>query len=277
MKRTFVLAALLLMRLSARGQVLYDGTTGTMPAEQGWNYVAIPGTAKQVHTGVGVRLDTSSLAAESAGYARVVAPPLDRFDRFNLGFTFRIPNETHTRPERAGFSVIALCADRRGIELGFWQNEVFAQADQPLFTRGESAVAPFSDAPVDATLAITGAEYRLYVNRELILRGTLRDYTAFTGFPDVYETPNFLFLGDNTTSAAVEVEIQRITLIRPPVVRWEGLAMVWEGIPGETYSIQASPDLKSWVTRGVVESATATFRWDIPSTEVVEFFRIAHP
>lgn len=54
---------------------------------------------------------------------------------------FRLAQETHNRPERAGFSVILLGADRRGIELGFWRDQVFAQADQPLFTRGENVPA----------------------------------------------------------------------------------------------------------------------------------------
>lgn len=272
-----MIGVVVLAGAAGRAQVLYDGAIGTLPAEQGWNYAALPGRATQTHTGGGVRLDTSSLTAESAGYARVASPALDRLAGFNLAFTFQIANETHSRPERAGFSVIALGADRRGIELGFWRDEVFAQADQPLFTRGESAAVAFGDAPVEAILSIAGDEYRLYVNRAPILTGPLRDYTAFTGFPDVYETPNFLFLGDNTTSASAVVELRRIALVRPPVVRWEGAALVWEGVPGETYSVVASPDLRTWSPRGTATSATTSFRWGVTPAEAAEFFQVAHP
>ena len=45
------------------------------------------------------------------------------------------------------------------------------------------------------------------------MSGLLRDYTGAVGLlTDVYRTPNFIFLGDNTISAGANVDIQSITL-----------------------------------------------------------------
>ena len=46
------------------------------------------------------------------------------------------------------------------------------------------------------------------------MSGLLRDYTGAGGGSStgVYRTPNFIFLGDNTTSAGANVDIQSITL-----------------------------------------------------------------
>jgi len=45
-----------------------------------------------------------------------------------------------------------------------------------------------------------------------LLNGPLRDYSAFSGPIDPYETPDFLFLGDDTTSAQAGVQIARVAL-----------------------------------------------------------------
>jgi hypothetical protein len=55
----------------------------------------------------------------------------------------------------------------------------------------------------------------LTVGASTILTGRLRDYTNFSGPIDPYETPNFIFLGDNTTSAEGRT---RISLIAVEVV-----------------------------------------------------------
>lgn len=58
-----------------------------------------------------------------------------------------------------------------------------------------------------------GDIFRLYVNGAAIpaLRGTVKDYTA-AGIPIPYNQRNFLFLGDNTTSARASVQIARVAL-----------------------------------------------------------------
>ncbi|MEP7134154.1 MAG: hypothetical protein ABI904_04395 [Chloroflexota bacterium] len=57
-----------------------------------------------------------------------------------------------------------------------------------------------------------GDTYTLTANAIPLLTGPLRDYSAFTGFPDPYEAPNFLFLGDNTTSAQARVRLRFVSV-----------------------------------------------------------------
>lgn len=263
---------------AARGQVLWDGSAPGSMAGQGWSYAAAFGLAVETRTATGVRLDTTANRIESAGYARVLAPALDAATGFNLVVRFRLAAESHVRAERAGFSIILLDAVRRGIELGFWTSEVFAQADNPLFTRGESAARPFDGEPVTAVLSIRGDRYVLFVDDARVLEGPTRDYTAFTGFPDVYETPNFLFLGDDTTSAAGNVELFHVALVRPPVVQAErGGVLTWEGVPGQTYTVETSAELQTWTPAARVTSATADFQHTLPAGQGTGFWRVMHP
>jgi len=273
-----LLGGLLGLMPPLQGQVLLDGRQGTLPTAQGWSYAALPGLARQNHTGDAVRLVTTATNTEAAGYARVIAPPLDRRAGVNLAFRFRLPVERHTRPDRAGFAVILLDAERRGIELGFWQDQVFAQADQPLFTRGEEASYPFGAGWVEAVLSLRAAQYTLFVNRAPLLTGLVRDYTAFKGFPDVYETANFIFLGDNTMSAAAEVELAAVALVRPLTVMLEPAGTLrWPGVPGQAYTVESSPDLQAWASAGQAVSETGDFEWRVPVALERAFFRVTHP
>lgn len=266
------------MPCAGQAQPLFDAAPGTLPAAQGWSYAAVPGLAVQTHTGTAVRLDTTAANAESAGYARRLEPPLDRRAGFNLVLRFRLPAERHAREERAGFSVIVLDAERRGIELGFWQDQVFAQADQPLFTRAESAAFRFDLAAVEVVLHLGAAQYTLFANREPLLSGPVRDYTAFTGFPDVYETPNFVFLGDNTTSAAAELELIEVALVRPPQLTWARPGpLTWQGVPRQTYTVEFSPDARAWAPAARVFSDTELFQYEPATGLAAGFYRLAHP
>ncbi len=120
----------------------------------------------------------------------------------------KINSETHARNDRAGFSVIALSSDQVGLELGFWADKIWAQNDSPLFTHGE-------EASFDTTtqhmydLAILGGQYKLLADNAAILTGSLRNYSG-SGPP--YSTPNFLFLGDDTTSASASVSLARVDM-----------------------------------------------------------------
>ena len=60
---------------------------------------------------------------------------------------------------------------------------------------------------IDYQLTIIDDAYTLIANTQSILTGPLRDYSDFDGFPDPYQTPNFLFLGDDTTSAQARVRL----------------------------------------------------------------------
>lgn len=264
--------------IGAHAQVLFDARPGTGPTDQGWSYAAAVGWAAQDFTGSAWRLITTAAPGEAAGYARRLDPPLDRRAGFNVLLRFRLPREVHVRDDRAGFSVTVLDADRRGIELGFWRDQVFAQADQPLFTRAESAPHPFDAEPVELTLSVRADRYHLFVNRTVVLTGPLRDYTAFTGFPDVYEIPNFIFLGDNTTSAAVEVELFSVALIRPPRVAWAADGhLTWEGVPEQTHTVEFSADGRLWTPAGQVRSDTGRFTSPVAREADLGFYRVVHP
>ncbi len=207
----------LALPLLASAEALYDPALGTLPSAQGWNYVSLPLSTPISLVGQEARMDTTGILQVSAGVSRIAPIPLDRTAGFTLRFTLRVLEENHgTRVDRAGCSVTVLGSDRKGIELGFWKDRVWAQSDSPLFTHAEEALWPNTDSnPFELTLR--GASYTLGVGGKTVLTGPIRDYTPFVGLIDPYETPNFLFIGDNTTSAGASIGLGRIELITVPV------------------------------------------------------------
>lgn len=268
---------------TGQAQVLFDGSLAILPAAQGWDYAALPGTTELTTAGGTTWLDTLALRNEQAGLARLAPEALDRDQGFAVEFVVRVEAEEHVSPDRAGFSVIVLDREARGIELGFWEDRVFAQADQPLFTHAEEALLDWSEGPLTLSLVFGSAGYRLFAEGEEQLSGPIRDYSAFTGFFDVYETPNFLFFGDDTTSAAARVELQRIALIRPPEVVVQvssttgRASLSWLGVAGTSYGVEATEDLRSWRRLTTVVSENDHFTFDLPASEAARFFRVSHP
>jgi hypothetical protein len=194
---------------AASSVVLYDGALGGTPDTQGvLAYQDFPpGAATQTFAnGVTTLISAQNV---SAGYpagltTRIV---LDRAVGYTLRFTAQVVSESHANNNRAGFSVIVLSSDKKGIELGFWSDQVWAQADaitppgSGMFTHAESATFDTTAGLVAYQLNVSGDTYNLSSNGNPILSGSVRDYTAFTGPVDPYETPNFVFFGDDTTSA----------------------------------------------------------------------------
>ncbi len=125
-------------------------------------------------------------------------------------------SESHVRPDRAGFSIILLGKNNRGIELGFWGDRVFAQKQNPLFVHGEEALIDTLSQERNYLLAIHNGTYTLQADGVEILSGSCRDYTAFSGGPFgtgiPYTLPNFVYMGDNTTSAQADVRLGNISL-----------------------------------------------------------------
>src|SRR5207247_7957895 len=120
----------------------------------------------------------------------------------------RILDEVH-RVDRAGFGVIAVTTDLRAVELVLWPDEVWVQADEPLFTHGEGIAFDTKTAMVTYELRIQGDEYHVSANGAEILSGPLKDYSVF-GPP--YSIPSFFFIGDDTTTAAARAEIGRVAV-----------------------------------------------------------------
>jgi len=212
--------------------VLYDGALGNMPDNQGWAYLASGGSATRTPSGGATTLDTSSSKGISAGYfadqggffgSTAPVPALDRTIGYTVSFTVQVELEDHAgsdknndgKEDRAGFSLIVLSSDTRGIELGFWKDRIWAQeggTGSTLFTQAESAPFDTQSARRPYALVVQGDTYTLSSNGTPILSGSLRDYTAFSGLPDPYETPNLIFLGDDTKSASAKIDLAYVAV-----------------------------------------------------------------
>jgi hypothetical protein len=227
----FVIAFILLFALAAGSRAatitLYDGAAGTLPQAQPWlTYI---GSVTPTVVPDGVALDTSSSPDLQAGFFnhKLVVPPkswiaknpafpvLNPAEGFTLSFWLALPDEDHLNGNRAGFSAILIGDDRRGIELGFWKNRVWAQGG-PAFTQAEGADFDATGRTLYA-LSIRGSSYTLRANGAVILTGLTRDYSAASPFVDPYEQPGMVFLGDDTTSASASFTLGSIWLEQPYV------------------------------------------------------------
>ena len=203
--------------LWAAETVLYDGSLGTLPGAQGWLYADPSTLATQVPSGSGVTFSTTANNIIQAGYTRA-DNVLDATAGYTLRFDVQINSEAHVSNDRAGFSAIVVSSDTsRSLELGFWSDRIFAQTDTPLFTHGEETSGHNPAAGVIRyDLTVTGSTYELFADSSSILTGAMRDYTAFAGFPDPYETPNLIFLGDDTTSANASIHLTHVSIVPEP-------------------------------------------------------------
>lgn len=230
--RGLVVAGLMACAPAMGGVVLYDGALNTSPAAQGWlAYAQVPFTPSYTATAGGkTTLDSTSSSSIQAGFASYSPsgsllnpsfPTLNRTAGFGLEFDARLLAESHSSNDRAGLSLTAITSDLRGIELGFWTNEIWAQNDNAggMFTHGEGAAWNTGNA-TQYLLWIQGSSYSLSANGSEILAGSLRDYTPWTKPAlapyDPYELANFVYVGDNTTSAAGRFEFSRLAVVPEP-------------------------------------------------------------
>jgi hypothetical protein len=190
--------------------VLYDATLGTHPGSQGWVYNNPPGATETMNAGF-VNLDTTSSNLVQAGYTHAAPFSLDVNTGFRLEVDTRVVSESHGSNDRAGFSIIAIGSSLTGIELGFWSDRVFAQNTG--FTHGEEGLFNTSSGIVRYDLFVQGSGYQLFENGTFLLGGPLRNYSAF-GPP--YNLPNFLFLGDDTTSAQASFNLSHVEVQQTP-------------------------------------------------------------
>lgn len=258
----------------SEAQIFYDGTFG-LPAGQGWSAVTFGAT--QTLTNNGVLLDTSASSSVQAGYSRTAPGLLNRTNGFTLLFTAQMISEAHNNASRAGFSIIVLADDARGVELGFWTNNIFAQSDSPLFTHAEDTNF-VATSPTDYALTFHASNYVLSANRTTILSGPVRDYSAFSGFPNPYSTPDFLFFGDDTTSAAGAFVLKKVVLITAPqLVALSDKLIAWTGVSNQTYTAQSSSNLVNWTTVGTVASVSSNYFFTNSSSASPRFFRVTFP
>jgi hypothetical protein len=201
--------------------VLYDGLTPGAPQDQGWlTYAALPPDVYYT-TGSGrTTLDTTSVSGVKAGFSdynlnpftpgfqNPAFPNLDRGLGFTLTVDLQVLDESHASHDRAGLSLIVLGSDRKGIEIGFWLDRIWAQSGAD-FLHAEEGPVDTTAATRRYTITIHGDAYTVAVDGSDILTGPVRDYSSF-GAP--YDRPGFVFLGDDTTSASASSEVSRLTV-----------------------------------------------------------------
>jgi len=195
--------------------LLYDGCLESTPNQQGFSYLAVGQSASRLSVGGVTVLDTTGEISDQAGYFSREEHPLDRRLGFKLHFTMQIGEEEHLSSHRAGFSVIVLSDDLQGLELAFWEDEIWAQeggSADSLFTHAEGTSFDTTSDLTTYELSVRNDTYSLSTGGTPILSGPLRDYTAFDGFPDIYESPGLIFLGDNSTRAAAKTAVSFVAL-----------------------------------------------------------------
>jgi hypothetical protein len=209
--------------------IFYDGSLGTPPTEQGLLYASLFTGPTETLVDGGFVFNTLILPLgqlHQAGYAADPAdiPTLDRTAGYTVTLALRVLDESHSSNDRAGFSLLVLSDDAagtepvKGLELAFWENEIWAQNDATqggYFTHGEGVAFNTTTAVVTYDLHIITDTYRLSADGLPILNGPIRDYTGFEGTLDPYETPNILGFGDNTTSAGASVQVNYLAVTRP--------------------------------------------------------------
>jgi hypothetical protein len=280
------------LKTQADDITLYEVATDSesLPSDQGWDVFSIPGQAVIERAPDWVVLDTMAEAGEVAGWIRFAPISLSDTPGYVLKFSVQLFAEAHISEHRSGFSVLILNSDMNGIELGFWTNSVWAQSDNPLFHRAETATYDTTQLQT-YELEIVQGTYTLRVDEDQVLAGVLRNYTEFTGPLNPYKTPNLIFFGDNTRSAAARVGVQRISWhpkSGPPVLdlglAWrraeDGLEVTWK--PDATLELQTTftlHDLNSWHKVDAVDGGTGIYQvtdgtWADGIMEGARWFRL---
>ncbi|MGV0027898.1 DUF4347 domain-containing protein [Phormidesmis priestleyi] len=217
----------------------------------------LPGSSTQSAGTSGTRLNTTGDIRNYAGYTNYQVNPdlsqslknpafpvLDRTSGYSLSFNLQVLQESHTNNDR-GFAVTLLDKDTLGIELGFQfdgtNGRIFAQNlnAQNQFVGAES-ITFNTNALTAYKLTIQGNTYQLFANGTQVLTGGLRNYATWTssdGFPSPYTLPNFVFLGDNTTSAQGIFNVGQIALQTDTRIRF---------VPNATYAGNSQISFRAW-------------------------------
>ncbi len=227
-----VLAALTSGALAADVQLL-DATNPALPSAQGLYQVSIP-SVTVTYTGSAFSHSSVTESTVSGFFNQdtVIFMPMKSgyavsMDRTGDGYTVEVDmetiSETHSSTDRAGSSLLVLSNDRWGIELGFWEDRIFAQNFG--FTQGEWVSIDTASAMTTYSLSVKGSSYYLQAGGSTVLTGALRDYwnpaTMTTGMFDpthVYSLTDFVFFGDNTTSAGGAFEVGDVVILDAAVV-----------------------------------------------------------
>ena len=246
----------------AATQVLYDpsvpGIASFDPVASGWLGGGQQGAVTTSADSLGVRVVQTGNSG-TVGYSNyspflaivptaplvnAAFPVLDRNTGYRFTFGLDMDSEAHTgNSNRAGFSVILIgsnplnSGEHKGIEIGFQSDRIFAQNDGTggtgIFTAGESSVSAAAVSSAFSAnrwnLDVLGNTYTLSLAQSgtTVLRGALRDYSS-SGL-NAYKTGNFLFVGDNTSSAQADFRFS-YAAITTPVPESDTYAMLLAGL-----------------------------------------------
>ena len=213
--------------------LLYDASRSSLPDTQGWLAFGTGGSGSQSLSGTGTLLTSNATILDGAGYSNFdrfsgnlvnsTFPALDRSVGFSLDVQLRLVSESHLSGNRAGFSLTLLDqgSTPRGIEIGFWSNSIFSQAGgaTPFQSIAQVVNGVDTSPTTNYSLRIFDQSYTLLANNRPLLSGPLQDYSQAilsSLFPfNPYSKANFLFLGDNSSSASAQVELGSIALGMP--------------------------------------------------------------
>lgn len=227
--RAVAAAALALSCGVPQAATLYDASLGTAPSAQGWLPLSLGGTV-QASTSAGLHtLDTASGTAPQFGYSLLFGPVLDADAGFQLSLRLQVQAESHSSPNRAGYSLVLVSQDpARALELSFWTDRVWAQGvsatDPDRLVHAEEALFNTSAGLVGYLLSVQGSQYSLSAAGTPLLSGALRDYRS-EGLP--YTVPNFLFVGDNSSRGSAVTALASVGFQALPVAAVPEPAAVW--------------------------------------------------
>lgn len=218
------LAALALLGAAGAGaSTLYDGANAgnPLPSQQGWTTVTFPGVTSTM-SGTAYNLNTTASNAYQAGnFLTLPAGTLATGTGFDLAIGLDVLAESHTSDNRAGFSLLFVGNDpQHALELGFWTDEVWAYAvNGTSFVRGTPAIVSTAGFH-DYVVRVRNDKFDLLVDGTALMSDVpLVDYPGSLSNPltAVYETPNLLFFGDDTTSGSSNVKVSHVSLSAAPV------------------------------------------------------------
>lgn len=220
---------------------LYNGSG--LPASQGslapgaLQSSGSPTSVSETSVAGGVQLNTAASSAEYSGYSNYSplssnyyntttfnSSTLDQTTGYTINFTVNldtVTNYTTTPNPRAAFSIIAISGDKKGIEIGFRTDEIFAQSNN--FTSQAQTGLFTTTSPTAYKLTVFADNYSLSSNGTPIIYGALQNYVfnpTLSSPPlpfNPYTTSSFLFFGDDTGQESGTFTLGSVNLDTTPI------------------------------------------------------------
>ena len=217
----FSVIAIALVATQSFAIKMFDASTGVLPTDPsyGWTY-----SSKTNGSGDGMvaspnasshKLTFTSDNLFEQGYTKLSPVVLDNAKGYSLTFDLQVTLENHMGADRnndgfgdeAGFAVTVIGADKKGIQLNFWEDRIWAQQTDCLHHLNESAYGSTMgrgtgvDSLPHYKLDVKGSTYTLYREGSQILSGALKSYGTCSNAG----TANSFFIGDNSKSAGSTV------------------------------------------------------------------------